>query len=59
MRIGGVNFTQFGLAFAELHTFDLWQLQNQPALLIGMDLLRLFDMVTIDFARRQVVMQKR
>ena len=58
MRIGGVNFTRFGLAFADLHTFDLWQLQDQPTLLVGMDLLRLFDVVTIDFTTRQVVLQK-
>jgi len=59
MRIGGVDFTRFGLAFADLHTFDLWQLHDQPALLVGMDLLRLFDMVTIDFASREVVLEKR
>jgi len=58
MRIGGVTFTRFGLAFANLHTFDIWQLQDQPALLVGMDLLRLFDEVTIDFASREVVLQR-
>jgi predicted aspartyl protease len=58
MRIGGVEFSSFGLAFADLHTFDIWQLQNQPALLVGMDLLRLFDAVIIDFAERQVTFQK-
>jgi predicted aspartyl protease len=59
MRIGGVEFTSFGLAFADLHTFDLWQLSTQPALLVGMDLLRLFDSVILDFADREVTFQKR
>jgi hypothetical protein len=58
MRIGGVEFSSFGLAFANLHTFDLWQLTDQPALLVGMDLLRLFDAVIIDFLDRQVTFQK-
>jgi hypothetical protein len=54
MRIGDLGFTRFALAFADLHTFDLWRLNDQPTLLVGMDLLRLFDVVSIDFAGRQV-----
>ena len=54
MRVGGVHFTSFPMAFADLHTFKLWQLQDQPALMLGMDLLRLFDLVAIDFGQRQV-----
>jgi predicted aspartyl protease len=54
MHIGDIGFSRFALAFADLHTFDLWQLNDQPALLVGMDLLRLFDEVSIDFAGRQV-----
>lgn len=55
MRIGGLGFTQFGLAFADLHTFDLWGLADRPALLIGVDLLHLFDLVSIDFSASQVL----
>lgn len=58
MRIGDVHLTNFILAFANLHTFDLWQLQDEPALLVGMNLLRLFDFVTIDFAESQVTLEK-
>jgi hypothetical protein len=58
MRIGGVSFTQFALAFADLHTFELWQLKDEPALLIGMDLMRLFDSVVIDFYEREVTFEK-
>jgi hypothetical protein len=54
MRVGGVHFTSFPMAFADLHTFDLWQLSKQPALMLGMDLMRLFDIVSIDFGQRQV-----
>ena len=54
MRIGGVGFTRFGLAFADLHTFDIWGLTDKPALLVGMDLLQLFHSVAIDFGEREV-----
>ena len=55
MRIGGVGFTRFGLAFADLHTFDIWGLADKPALLVGMDLLQLFDSVAVDFGEREVI----
>jgi hypothetical protein len=59
MRIGGISFTRFGLAFADLHTFDVWGLSDKPALLVGMDLLRLFSQVSIDFSLREVTFQTR
>ncbi len=54
MRLGGVHFSTFPIAFADLHTFALWGLQNEPTLMLGMDLLRIFETVTVDF-RRSVV----
>lgn len=54
MRVGGVNFTRFGMAFADLHTFSLWGLDTKPALMIGIDLMGIFDMVSMDFGARLV-----
>jgi predicted aspartyl protease len=54
MKIGGVNFTRFAMAFADLHTFQLWNLTEEPAIMLGMDILRIFDAVSIDFAGREV-----
>lgn len=54
MRLGGVHFSTFPIAFADLHTFVLWGLQNEPALMLGMDLLRIFETVTVDFRRKVV-----
>jgi len=41
--------------FAELHIFNLWKLNDRPAILIGIDVLRHFQGVTLDFGRRQVI----
>ena len=41
--------------FADLHIFKLWKLNDRPAILIGIDVLRHFHDVTLDFARRQVI----
>lgn len=37
-----------------MHVFDLWDLKDSPALVIGMDLLSQFERVALDFGRSQV-----
>jgi predicted aspartyl protease len=54
MRIGHLRFTSFAMAFADLHTFSLWGLDNRPAMMVGMDLLSSFAMVAIDFGQAEV-----
>lgn len=50
------NFQLYGvpIAFAEAHSFAELGLTDEPALLLGMNVLRHFDRVTIDFGARQV-----
>ncbi len=54
LRIGMIKFTEFPLAFADLHTFTLWGMQDRPALMMGMDLLSLFGLVIVDFRQNFV-----
>jgi predicted aspartyl protease len=54
IRIGGANITNLPIAFADAHPFEQLQLSDRPALLLGMDALRLFDRVSVDFANRRV-----
>jgi predicted aspartyl protease len=53
MHIGALTIRNMRLAFADLHTFDRYGLSNQPAMLLGMDVLSLCDRVTVDFDRRE------
>lgn len=55
LRLGGMQINQVLGIFADLHIFDLWKLADRPAILIGVDVLRHFRDVTLDFGRRQVV----
>jgi predicted aspartyl protease len=55
VRLGGLGIDNLGAVFADLHTFDIWRLLDRPAILIGIDVLRHFDSVELDFSRRQVV----
>jgi hypothetical protein len=55
LRLGGMAVHDVLGIFAQLHIFDLWKLNDRPAILIGIDVLRHFHDVTLDFGRKQVV----
>jgi len=55
LRLGGLQINEVIGIFADLHIFDLWKLNDRPAILIGIDVLRHFHDVTLDFGRRQVI----
>ncbi len=57
LRLGGLRLTRMLVAFADLHIFQLWELQAQPAILIGIDVLQQFESVSLDFGRREVIFQ--
>lgn len=54
LRLGGLLVGNMSIAFADLHIFDLWELNDRPALLVGADVLRQFNSVEIDYGGRLV-----
>lgn len=54
VRIGGVHLRNMPIAVTDSEVFRKLDLQQRPALLLGMDVLRSFDRVSIDFANRKV-----
>ncbi|MDF7777471.1 retroviral-like aspartic protease family protein [Sphingomonas sp. AOB5] len=54
IRIGTIRFDWVPIAFADAAPFAHFGLTNRPALLLGMDALRSFRKVEIDFPNRQV-----
>ncbi len=54
IRLGGVSLQDMPVAFAEVHPFKQLDLTDRPALLLGMDALRAFERVSVDFANRKV-----
>ena len=53
-RIGKLRVGNLRVVYADLHPFELWGLSNTPAMLMGMDLIRLFDAVSLDYGRSEV-----
>ena len=54
LSIGGVGFANVRVAFSDAPPFRRFGLEGKPALLLGMDVLRLFRTVNIDFANREI-----
>jgi predicted aspartyl protease len=54
LRVGGLHLPNWPVAFADLHTFQMWGLTRTPAILLGVDVLSRFEYVSLDFARAEV-----
>lgn len=50
LEIGGLTLKNLAIVFADAHTFKELKLNNRPALLLGMNAIRAFKKVSIDFA---------
>lgn len=53
LEIGGINLTNLAIVFADAHTFKQLKLDDKPALLLGMNAIRAFKRVSIDFANKK------
>jgi predicted aspartyl protease len=54
VRMNALSFDNGNVAIANLQIFGLWGLSGTPALLIGMDWLRRFARVSIDYGRKEL-----
>lgn len=61
LKMGGVELHDLGIVFADAHSFGKLGLDKKPALLLGMNAMRAFKKVSIDFANRtfRVVLPER
>lgn len=53
LRIGGVAIRGMPVAFANAYFFNRLELTRRPALMLGMDALRMFRSVSVDFQNRR------
>ena len=59
MSIGSITLGNVPVAFADVPPFRVFGLHDQPALLLGTDILELFRKISLDFASRKVRFQLR
>jgi predicted aspartyl protease len=53
LEIGGVALRSLAIVFTDAHTFRALKLDSRPALLLGMNAIRAFKKVSIDFANQK------
>ncbi len=54
LRIGGIAMNGAAVAFADVHPFKLFALNRKPSMLLGIESLRSFRRVSVDFSSRKV-----
>ena len=54
LRIGGILMGGAAVAFADAHPFKIFDLTGKPSMLLGIDGLRSFRRVSVDFSSRKV-----
>ncbi len=54
LGVGGIELKGLAVVFADAHTFKQLKLTDRPALLLGMNAMRAFKKVSIDFANRRL-----
>lgn len=54
LTLGKMTLRNVPLIIGAIHTFDYWGFREQPAIVIGSDILQKFDSVAMDFKRNEV-----
>jgi predicted aspartyl protease len=54
VTLGGLSIDDSRIAIADLQVFNLWGLDDRPAMLIGMNWLSRFDRISVDYGRKQL-----
>jgi hypothetical protein len=54
LELGNLKLGNVPVVFGPVHTFEYWGLIDKPAILVGVDVLNVFESVALDFNRGQV-----
>jgi len=59
ITLGDLAIHDAHITFGDMHIFDLWKMNDKPAILIGMDILGLLDTLVIDYRRMELHIKRR
>jgi predicted aspartyl protease len=54
IRLGNVRINNARVNFVDLHIFEHWRMLDEPAILIGMDVIGVLDTFILDYRRREL-----
>jgi Aspartyl protease len=52
--LGDLTVTDTEVTFGDFHVFDVWKINERPALILGMDVIGVLDALVIDYRRREI-----
>ncbi|HEX7113811.1 MAG TPA: retroviral-like aspartic protease family protein [Steroidobacter sp.] len=59
VRIKDITIRGMHITFGDMYIFDAWDMTEEPALLIGMDIIGLLDSLIIDYKREELYLRAR
>jgi predicted aspartyl protease len=59
VTIADVTIRGMRVTFGDIYIFDAWKMTDEPALLIGMDIIGLLDSLVIDYKRKELHLRAR
>jgi predicted aspartyl protease len=59
VKIGEASLHNLSVTFGDLHVFRIWGLEDEPAILVGMDLIGTLQRFVIDYKRQEIYLQAR
>jgi predicted aspartyl protease len=59
ITLGDVSITDVNVIYGDIHVFKVWDLENEPALLIGMDVLGTLHTLVVDYRLKQLQIRPR
>jgi predicted aspartyl protease len=59
ISIGGIEISRAHITVGDMYIFQHWKMTNEPAILIGMDVLGVLDTMIIDYKRRELQVKLR
>jgi hypothetical protein len=59
IELGAIEIRGALITYGDMHIFERWDLNKEPALLIGMDVLGLSEVLIIDYRRRELQLRMR
>lgn len=54
IRLGEAEIEGLPIIYGDIHVFKLWDLKDEPALLVGMDILGSLEKLVIDYRREEI-----
>jgi predicted aspartyl protease len=59
IEMGAITIEGAQITYGDMHIFEHWHLTQEPALLIGMDVLGLLDVFVVDYRRHELQLRTR